>query len=270
FSEDVDLSLNREDLGFVQEKNPGQAPSRKKAQQLIAELSETCKRVIRHELLPSIEQSLTDIMGEPSDAWSLAIDKDDPQTVLFKYPRGEFGSSADAAYVQPAVRLELGARSDHWPAENHAVQPYAAEEFPALFDTPQANVRTLAAERTFWEKATILHALHHRPTEKSFQARLSRHYYDLAQLIDSSIGETAITQVDLLATVVAHKQVFFASGWASYDTAVPGTLRLLPPPERQGEIASDYAAMREMMFDEPPSLDDVFQILSVAEERING
>ncbi len=40
FSEDVDLSLNREDLGFVDERSPQDAPSRKKAQRLIEELSE--------------------------------------------------------------------------------------------------------------------------------------------------------------------------------------------------------------------------------------
>lgn len=271
FSEDVDLSLNREDLGFVDEKNPQQAPSGKKAQKLIAELSETCKRVIREELVPSIEESCASIIGTPGQTWPIAIDDHDPQTVIFKYPRGgPAESSTDRGYVQPAVRLELGARSDHWPAEDHTVQPYAAEEFPDLFETPLVNVRTLAAQRTFWEKATILHALYHRPIDKPLQPRLARHYYDLAQLYESPIGDLAISDIGLLASVVAHKQLFFASGWAKYGTATPGTLKLLPSPQRLGEIADDYAAMREMMFDEPPSLDEVFHTLSTAEERING
>jgi hypothetical protein len=271
FSEDVDLSLNREDLGFVGEKNPQEAPSGKKAQKLIAEISETCKRVIREELVPSIEKSCASIIGTPGDTWSIAIDEHDPQTVIFKYPHGgPAESSTGRAYIQPTVRLELGARSDHWPAEDHTVRSYAAEEFPALFEAPLVQVRTLAAERTFWEKATILHALHHRPIDKPLQPRLARHYYDLAQLYASPIGDLALSDIDLLASVVAHKRLFFPSGWANYDTANPGTLKLLPPPQRQEEIAKDYAAMREMMFDEPPSLEEVFQTLSTAEARING
>ena len=124
FSEDVDLSLNRADLGFVDEKNPEEAASGKRVQMLIAEISETCKRVIREELVPSIEASCASILGTPGESWSIAIDQHDPQTVLFKYPRRGPGESvAERAYVQPAVRFELGARSDHWTAAEHTVQP---------------------------------------------------------------------------------------------------------------------------------------------------
>ena len=271
FSEDVDLALNREDLGFVDEKSPQQAPSRKKALKLVDEISDTCQRVIRDDLLPAIDASFVSVIGPPGEEWSLAIDGSDPQTIIFTYPSSDpSGTAPDGAYVQPAVRLELGARSDHWPAEEHTIRSYAAEEFPGLFESPEASVHTLAAERTFWEKATILHSLRHRPLDKPLQPRLSRHYYDLAQLCESHVGERALAQLDLLASVVSHKQLFFASAWANYDTAVPGTLRLLPPTERRKEIEQDYDAMREMMFGEPPTMDEVFQILESAEQRING
>jgi hypothetical protein len=37
---------------------------------------------------------------------------------------------------------------------------YAAEARPEVFEVPICEVDTLAIERTFWEKATILHADH--------------------------------------------------------------------------------------------------------------
>lgn len=91
-------------------------------------------------------------------------------------------------YVQPNVKIELGARSDDWPREVRSVTPYVAEQFPAAFTIPSCEVAVLEAERTFWEKATLLHSYCHCPLDKLIPPRLSRHYYDLALLIDHGIG----------------------------------------------------------------------------------
>src|SRR6185437_10115440 len=98
------------------------------------------------------------------------------------------GTAPENPYLRPYVRIELGARSDHWPDETHSIRPYAAEEFPEAFERPECQVRTLSAERTFWEKATILHAAHHRSPEQQPLERHSRHFYDLARLFQSPIG----------------------------------------------------------------------------------
>jgi len=50
----------------------------------------------------------------------------------------------------------------------------------------------LDARRTFWEKATILHAEHHRPADKAMAAGMSRHYYDLYQLAKQEIGRPPV------------------------------------------------------------------------------
>ena len=67
------------------------------------------------------------------------------------------------------------------------------------------------------EKATILHAEHHRPADKAPVAGMSRHYFDLYQLSRQEIGRQALDRADLLARVVAHKRLFFASAWAHYE-----------------------------------------------------
>src|ERR1019366_9129792 len=58
--------------------------------------------------------------------------------------------------IRRMVKIEMGARADHWPCETKPVTPYVAEQFPQEFREPDCAVKVLSAERTFWEKATIL------------------------------------------------------------------------------------------------------------------
>ena len=61
------------------------------------------------------------------------------------------------------VKIELGARSDDWPNSECHIQPYLAERFPQLIPEGPFPVRVLADERTFWEKACLLHEETFRP-----------------------------------------------------------------------------------------------------------
>jgi hypothetical protein len=127
----------------------------------------------------------------------------------------------------------------------------------------------LAVTRTFREKATLLHAEYHRSPAKPMPPRLSRHYYDLARLIVAGVGEQAVADLELLQSVVDHKTVFFASGWARYAEARRGSLRLVPPPERTPALGADYDSMREMFFGEHLAFTEVLRILEEWEGRFN-
>jgi hypothetical protein len=69
---------------------------------------------------------------------------------------------------------------------------------------------------------------------------------------------------------VIHKQVFFADKFASYETAVPGSFRLVPDDYRLPDLERDYRDMREMFFEEPPSWAQVIERLRRLEKEING
>lgn len=199
------------------------------------------------------------------------VDDTDAQTVNFHYPPSLPAADYQGmAYITPRVKLELGARGDPWPAEHKNIRPYAADDFPDFFRDPDTTVTVLSARRTFWEKATALHAEAHRPAESATPQYFSRHYYDLAMLLDSDEGRAAAADLELLATVAKHKAVFFRSGWASYDTARPGTLRLVPSEARIKDLRADYRAMAPMMFDgTPPSFDDILAAIAEFQERVN-
>ncbi|MEI6391210.1 MAG: hypothetical protein WCT12_08900 [Verrucomicrobiota bacterium] len=70
--------------------------------------------------------------------------------------------------------------------------------------------------------------------------------------------------------MVTHKQVFFADKFAHYETAVPGTFRLLPDDYRLPDLELDYRDMRDMFFEEPPSWPQVIGRLRRLESEING
>lgn len=274
FSEDIDLSFDRTELGYSGDRDPEKdGISKKQANKLIDALVSDVERHIAEKLLPSLRSAIVEQLGEQAKGkWSLELDANDAQTVNFHYPTALPTSAYEGmAYITPRVKLELGARGDPWPIERKVIRPYAAVDFPGFFKEPECTVTVLSAQRTFWEKATALHAEAHRPPESATPQYFSRHYYDVAMLLDIEQGKAAAGNFDLLATVAKHKAIFFRSSWASYDTAKPGTLRLMPSESRIKDLRSDYRAMAPMMFDEKPlSFDDILAKIKKLQETINS
>ncbi|MGB3119894.1 MAG: nucleotidyl transferase AbiEii/AbiGii toxin family protein [Verrucomicrobiales bacterium] len=267
FSEDIDLSIHRGSLGFEGENDPAHLKG-KPFKKTNAALSAAARAKIFGEIQPEMEGVIRDLLGV--EGWRLEQDESDPegQSLAFFYP--VTGLTPDpAAYLRPAVKIEFGARADHEPSERKPVRPYLVEAIPDALDESTTEVKVISAVRTFWEKATILHQMAHLAPEKNFPARYSRHYCDLAAMIEHGTGAPAARDKGLLADVVAHKIAFYAAKWASYETAASGTLRLVPPVERHGEIARDLESMREMFFDTPPKIEAVIATLAGWEADFN-
>ena len=275
FSEDVDLSFQRADLGFGGDKDPAAARSGKQRTQRLDDLAAACQAMVRDQLRPRLERSVAAaLQTAPSpDTWQLALDTDDPdgQTLVFHYPRATRPTTqAIPAYLRPQVRLETGARGDHWPAEDREIVAYAAETHAEYFRAPSCRVHVLAASRTFCEKLTVLHACHHAPAGRPLRTRQSRHYYDVARLYQAGIGQAALQEPDLLRLVAAHQAAFFRTAWARYEEAVPGTLRLVPPERRRNELEHDYGMMKEMIFGDPPSFAHILEVMAEIERVANA
>ena len=101
--------------------------------------------------------------------------------------------------------------------------------------------------------------------------RMSRHHYDVARLYHSSFGTKALADGDLLKCVVRHKSLFFQSAWANYQSATPGTFRLVPPSERFAALTADYRAMQEnMIFGQSYSFNELIAVLAEVEVKINA
>jgi hypothetical protein len=261
FSEDIDISIHRNSLGFGGENDPANPKLSNKARtRQVAALADAAKLRIFEKVLPELDQIIRD--QELKENCTLTKDDTDPdqQSLAFAYPRTRLTQDA-TAYLRPSVKIEFGARSDHWPAEIKHVQPYLAEAVRDVIRESRIEVKVMGVRRTFWEKATILHQLAHLPADKPFPARYSRHYCDVAEMITARVTDEAANDQELLKAVVDHKQTFYRSAWANYPAAKKGTLRLLPPEERIADLSKDLESMREMFFDRPPELKQVLQIL---------
>jgi len=281
FSEDVDLTISRNAPYLAESADPMEVGiSGKERQRRINALKGNARRFVAELALPILQKSFAEKLP---DGWKLALDADDSdhQTILFSYPRlmnygmgyglggygiGRFGEG-ETGYIKPFVRLEFGARGDIEPSENKTVSSYVAEAFPQLFDAPHCAVHVLTAERTFWEKVTILHALYHRSTLRD---RMSRHYYDTFIMAQKGIADAALRDLTLLEKVVRNKSLMFADSKASYDTAVIGSLRLMPQEEMLPELKQDYVAMQKMFIGEVPEFESIMSELAKLEERISS
>lgn len=127
----------------------------------------------------------------------------------------------------------------------------------------------LELQRTFWEKATILHSEYHRPTDSRTPDRYARHYFDMVRLLAHVNAPFFCADKVQCIRVVDWKSRVFARSWARYDLAVRGSFRLVPPEARQADLASDYAKMRPMFMTEPPSFKTLLKELQNAENAIN-
>lgn len=264
FSEDVDVSIERTFLTSEESIEPDRKQSSKENQRRLDRLKQACQEKIADIIIPELKDKIGAVLSDIGK-WEIKLDPDDPdnQTVLFTYP--SVIENGKSSYVQPVVKIELGARSDHWPVEVMSIKPYVSNAAGKV-DIEGAQVRVLGAERTFWEKATILHAISHG---SKLRTRMSRHYYDVGEMVDSSIYGKAIQNIDLLIKVAEHKALFFKDSKAHYDLAKPGTLRLVPLDEHLVLLNDDYRQMKEMFFEDPPSFESVLKKLKTAEEEIN-
>ena len=78
-----------------------------------------------------------------------------------------------------------------------------------------------------------------------------------------------LARLDLLADVALHKSRYFSSSWASYASAKPGSLRLLPPQARWAALEADYLKMRPMFLQEPAPFAALMDGLAQAEVALN-
>ncbi len=269
FSEDIDLSVSPEFLG-ISEQWVEEAGSRNKRTERMKELEAACTEKVRERFAPELERIAEESLGKPvgGRAWMEFQVDDDTHSpvVLFHYPSNE---PTGFEYLRRSVKMEFGSLTDQRPAGKHTITPWIAELFPDVLADFQCELVALELERTFWEKATILHAEYHRDAAKPIRDRFSRHYSDTAAMANHTQIASALANDELRQHVADWKRRLFPSSWARYDLAKPGTFHLAPPEFRMDELDKDYRAMRPMFLNQPPSFATVVKALSDLESGIN-
>jgi hypothetical protein len=260
-------------LGFAGDKDPERQDSKTKTAQAVKDLRDACQEFVKRKVYPKFDEA---VKKRTSTEWPpiwghrvVSITEDgsiEEGVITFMYPRTK---NSVSSYIPQAVRIEFGASSDPYPISQHGVASYAEDEFPHLFQETKNEITVLNPERTFWEKATLVHAEYHRPEDSKTPSRHSRHYYDLFRLGQTVHAKRALKDRALLERVVAHKSVYFRSGWANYDAATAGSLRLTPHPSRSADFERDFEKMKLMIFGNIPTWAEVVNFLKTLEGEIN-
>lgn len=260
FSEDIDLILDWRVLGYGIDE-PWENRSNTKQDIFNKEANTRSEVFLRNTFLPAIIADLTSELGDNVKCY---IDDGDPQTIKIAYPN----SFSDTSVLQE-IRLEIGALAAWTPVKNALITPYAAEQYARLFEQPSTEVLTVLPERTFWEKATILHREAFRPEDRPLPSRYSRHYYDLYKMMQTPVKDHALSNNDLLERVAKFKNKFYRCPWARYDLAKRGTMKLLPPDYNMAKLRSDYEHMQNMLFGSKPGFDEIMNAMAQLEDEIN-
>lgn len=266
FSEDIDLTYDIRELvpDLLRDGNPIPA-SASQEKKITSAVRSRLPQWIEQTVQPVIEQAL--VASGLQAALSLA-GKDNDKLII-AYPATKKGTGYAAATIQ----LEFGARATGEPHQRHHV---ACDIAPLIegVSFPTAQPLVMAAERTFWEKATAAHVY-------CLQGRLrgdrySRHWYDLAALAKTTHFASAASNNELARQVAEHKSMFFAEkdvdgGKVDYFQATSGDLRLIPQGPSLDALAKDYAAMLEdgLLAFEQPTFETVMASCASIQDEIN-
>jgi len=145
FSEDIDITVFRQDIGEPIEAGDLDALSGKQRRLRLDRIRAACQRYIAEGMAVQLREIAARAM--PADRFRVDPDPDDPdqQTLLFWYPTV---TAAPGDYIRSAVKIEAGAKSALDPHVAATVIPYVADDLPDL-DMTVHNVTTVKPKRTF-------------------------------------------------------------------------------------------------------------------------
>jgi hypothetical protein len=266
FSEDIDLTYDIRELvpDLLRDGNPIPA-SASQEKKVTSAVRNRLPHWIEQNVRPVIEQALV-ACGLQAEL-SLAGNSSDK--LIITYPAIKKGTG----YAAAAIQLEFGARATGEPHQRHHV---ACDIAPFIDGVafPTAQPLVMAAERTFWEKATAAHVY-------CLQGRLrgdrySRHWYDLAALAKTTHFDSAASDHELARQVAEHKSMFFTEkdangGKIDYFQAISGDLRLIPQGSSLEALEEDYAAMLEdgLLAFNQPAFEALMANCAMIQDKIN-
>jgi len=261
FSEDIDIAINREYLGFVGTLSKTQISDR---------LRRAACSFVREKLQVDLQKQLETNGLNPTE-FSVKVNitpitTTDPEIIEVHYKT----LFADK-YIQPVVKLEISGRSMNEPVQKVVLQSNLDEIFPNTpFTEKPFEINAVVPERTFWEKICLLHEEFAKPQETVRTKRMSRHLYDLEKMMDTSIAESALKDKGLYNSIVEHRRIFIGLKGFDYSTLSTKTIKIFPPDSIIAQWQEDYETMQHtMIYGESLSFNMLIDRIKQLNERIN-
>lgn len=262
FSEDIDITIDYKEL------LPSIDLSKEISKSALKKLREELKEKVKEYTHNKISSFFSDCINKEFSNGRLSLELSaDGEKLRIHYPTL---FTEEENYLQSNVLLEFGGCNSIQPNNKHEVETMLSKVTKEL-KLPKAQINVLDPERTFWEKATLIHVECHRDKLNTNPERLSRHWYDLAKLSQSWVGGKALSNQKLLEDVILHKKAFFNASYANYDHCLAKKFRLVPEKNQINNLKSDFAKMQKsgMLSESPVSFDKLIEIIQKLELEMN-
>lgn len=159
FSEDIDVTVFRNDLGQAGTAEELAALSGKQRGLRLDAIRDACRAYINGPLLAELTSVFGGLLAEAGHpAVDIVPDPEDPSGQGLQIRYDSVTADAGDGYIRPIVRIESGAKSALDPNAPQVIRPYVEADLPDV-DFAIPNVVTVDASRTFWDKVVILHGL---------------------------------------------------------------------------------------------------------------
>jgi predicted nucleotidyltransferase component of viral defense system len=260
FSEDIDLALDREFLGFIGQLTKGDIKKlRRKSYQFITEtFTEEVKNKFAELGFENITVKYCEVENHDQD----------PLVIEIYYPT----LTNNDNYLKPAVLVEVGSRSLKEPFTQRTFGTIVSEVFTGRpFADKAVTIPVVNPERTFLEKIFLLHEEFQKPQDKIRVERLSRHLYDIEKLSRTEYADIALQDTKLYNTIVKHREKFTPISGIDYTNHSSDKIRFIPPATTLKDWQQDYEIMTQtMIYDNPLPFDELIKRLTELQKRINA
>ena len=264
FSEDVDLSVDREFLGFPGELSKSQVSDK---------LRRKAKEFTLGRFYDDLPRALESV-GIPRDAYRLSnndngVPTQDPVQIYIDY-NSAFPSEG---YILPRVMLEITGRSFEEAVSETPIRSLLDERLPGnAFVSSPFMVVTVEPERTFIEKVCLLHEEFNKTQGEIRCHRMSRHLYDLFMMCSKHVDEKVLANEYLFRGIVMHRFTYNRIDGVDYNTETPGHFNIVPSDVILDEWRKDYDEMkRDMIYSkQKPSFDEIIARIHQLNNQLNS
>lgn len=261
-SEDIDIGINREFLGFEGKLSKTQISDR---------LRRAACSFVREKLQHDLHKQMIDD-GIAAEHFNIhvnitPISTTDPEVIMVEYK-----PVADTVeYISPVVKIEVSGRSMTEPIAEVAISSIIDAAVPnAIFAEPKFGVRAVLAKRTFLEKLFLLHEEYAKGEGLIRIDRMSRHIYDVYKMLDTPIAAEALSDTELYESVIEHRRTFIGLKGFDYSTLAKGSLNLIPPASVYPAWKKDYETMQqEMIYGDSVPFEQMIEALRSFNKPIN-
>lgn len=256
FSEDIDLGINRSIFNYDGDISKNQLSKLRKKSSLYVR-DELCSK-----LIDAVNQSplkeLCQIEPEPDSEGENPYN--DPRSIFVSY---ESVFKDHLSYLPSIVRIEAGARTITEPYETATLGSMVEQAFPTINTTIATPlVKTAVAEKTFLEKAFLLHELFSVRKEIEAQ-RKSRHMYDLRMMMKKGIDKRALPNKKLWEAIRHSRSMLTPMQGVDYMADIQKNIQLIPPKESMRDWKKDFEEMSSaMIYGEKPAFEELLESMN--------